>query len=293
MIFNFEREEELPEEKKAEKFFENQIVYDIKGNTYIFEETTKNGYLCTEIYQEQPSYYEPPEDVTGETVLLKQIYSEPPVKKKAEKVEYLEQKINQLEREITDLKHDKSLLETLTRKTPEEIITEKLKDLPNVSKFLEFLTKQKQPYKVTEQGNVCKVSRSLYFGINTEGNIRVFDPNGYECYDWDNGNFYETEEEAEKVAIKKLRYCYKELSYEALMKRKQFFEKYGEELPSDWDKVLEKKKQACIEGKKASIETKKHTIKLSENDIKSLEEDIKALEEGDFDRFLLPAPKDF
>ena len=233
-------------------------VYDLKGSTYVYwGEKTSGGYLCQEIYQvSEYSYDMPPYDELGNIVVLKEIYKEPPVQKQHEEIAALKKEIVELcekkqhfESEVHELIGQQIELETQLKKTTEEILKEKFKDIPN-AEFLINVVQKKVPVYNADRYGVYEVSGGIIGVDMSDGSVHCFykGENGY--YDAFNSKqgytTFLSVEDAEKGLIEKaLSNPENFKKYEDCLKLSDLMLKYGE-ISQEWIEWTEERRKAHI-----------------------------------------------
>ena len=236
----------------------SEYVYDLKGNTYVYwGEKTSEGYLCQEIYQVGGySYDMPPYDELGNVVVLKEIYKEPPVQKQHEEIAALKKEIVELrekkqhfESEVHELIGQQIELEKEIKKTTEEILKEKFKDIPN-AEFLINVAQKKVPIYNADRYGVYEVSGGIVGIDMSDGSVHCFykGENGY--YDAFNSKqgytTFLSVEDAEKGLIEKaLSNPENFKKYEDCLKLSNLMLKYGE-IPQEWFEWTEERRKAHI-----------------------------------------------
>lgn len=236
----------------------SEYVYDLKGNTYVYwGEKTSEGYLCQEIYQvDGYSYDMPPYDELGKVVVLKEIYKEPPVQKQHEEIASLKKEIVELrekkqhfESEVHELIGQQIELEQQLKKTTEEILKEKFKDIPN-AEFLINVAQKKVPIYNADRYGVYEVSGGIVGIDMSDGSVHCFykGENGY--YDAFNSKqgytTFLSVEDAEKGLIEKaLSNPENFKKYEDCLKLSDLMLKYGE-IPQEWFEWTEERRKAHI-----------------------------------------------
>lgn len=265
-------------------------VYDIKGNAYVYwDEKTSEGYLCQQIFTESSSYNEPSCDFLGDIVVLKEIFETPPTQKLHEEVAKLEQELEILKAErkarkleCSELRAECEHLDRYIKKTAEEILSDKFKDIPNAKFLIDAVTKKTKLYTYDRYG-VEPINWGIV-GLNLDnGEVYCLEKYGYDCFRTYDSNkefrTFMTKEEAEKAFIKNIKNGFKSYSYTEFLKLLPLIERYEEEIP-DWADILERKLDFYKRDMAQKIQNEKSYIERAYKNIEKMEKELCNLQQG-------------
>jgi len=252
-----------------------KTVYDFKGNMYMYEGEQINGkYIVYPVYKVWRGYQdEPPIEEIGDLTFLKDIFEKPPVQKKAEEVEELEKRLSDLKNEIKAKEFELNEVKSLTDKTPEQIIEEKLKDIPNGIALMKALTKEFPMWRINMYNYGSPIVSNLNWGVVgvklNDGALKAFTPIDDDSYtekyttaEIYTKDVYKTEEEAVKAAVYKINKGeHNPLDYERFQQLKVLMDKYGIE-PSN---TFIRKQKSAYEDK---ISKAKERLKSVESNLR-------------------------
>ena len=259
-------------------------VYDKKGNAYVYwDEKTSEGYLCQQIFSESSSYNEPPCDFLGDVVVLKEIFETPPTQKLHEEVAKLKQELETLKDErkarkleCSELRAECEHLDRYIKKTAEEILSDKFKDIPNAKFLIDAVTRKTKLYTYDSFG--VKPLNWGVVGLNLDsGEVYCLekDSHGYYCtYDsHEVFRTFRTQKEAEKAFIKNIKNRLERYSYTDFLKVLPIIEKYEEEIP-DWADILERKLNFYKRDTAQKIQNEKSYIERAHKNIEKMEQEL-------------------
>lgn len=253
---------------------EVKTVYDYKGQMYAYEGEQVNGkYVVYPVFRVWRGYQdEPPVEEIGDLTLLNKIFEKPPVQRKAEEVENLEKRLQELKDKIKEQEFKLNEIQSLKDKTPEQILEEKLKDIPNGVFLMKALTNEFPMWHVNMYNYGLPIINNRNWGVVgvklSDGSLKAFKPVDDDSYSEKyvpaeiyTKDVYKTEEEAVKAALVKInRGEHNPLDYERYKNLGDLLDKYGIEKSETF---IRKMKHAFDE----KISKKKEDIKRSENEL--------------------------
>lgn len=264
------------------EFKKGQSVYDTAGYEYFYNQKLENGHLVNKIIEVQSTNYRGDdfwsEYIEGETIILYEIFDNPPKQKKCDEIVALDTAIKTLQEKESETK--KKILEENKKLTNvKNDLENKIKEFPYHNKILRILNNDFQLYYFNGDGVGKYTYGKICLDVETGEVNSLYKEDSYHSDRWSIGtkDAYETLEIAEKEFLNKVRnpnekYLSNGLKY--YIKAKELFEKYNEEVPEYIILGIEKFKEKEIEDKKLTLESvRKYANDYAER-VRKLEEEL-------------------
>ena len=264
------------------EFKKGQSVYDTAGYEYYYNQKLENGHLVNKIIEVQSTNYRGDdfwsEYIEGETIILYEVFDNPPKQKKCDEIVALDTAIKTLQEKETETKK-KILEENKKLANIKRELENKINEFPYHNKILKILNNDFSLYYFNGDGVGEYTYGKIVLDVETGEVNSLYKEDSYYSDRWSIGakDAYETLEIAEKEFLNKVRnpnekYLSNGLKY--YIKAKELFEKYNEEVPEYIILGIEKFKEKEFEDKKSTLENARKYANNYTEQVRKLEEEL-------------------
>jgi len=265
-----------------QEFKKGQSVYDTAGYEYFYNQKLENGHLVNKIIEVKSTNYRGDdfgsEYIEGETIILYEVFDNPPKQKKCDEIIALDTAIKVLRDREQEIK-SRILEKGRELANVQMELENKIKEFPYHDKILKILRNEFPAYYINGDGVGEYTYGKIVLDIETGEVNSLYKEDSYYSDGWSIGtkDAYESLEIAEKEFLNKVRnpnekYLSNGLKY--YIKAKELFEKYNEEVPEYIILGIEKFKEKEIEDKKEALENARKYANNCAEKVKKLEEEL-------------------